>query len=70
MNPTVSELMEMFTEPSIQKVSVYDLATEDDIFSGTLDEMPENIQDLRIESIDCIEADGVFRVNVSTEEDD
>ena len=66
MNITVDELIDLFADPSTQKVAVYDLAKDEDIFTGRIDDMPWDIKELAVCSIDTIEHDGMFRVNVDT----
>lgn len=73
MNPTVSELLDLFIDGNDQRVVLVDLnndATE--IFDGTLGEMPDEYQELEVQSIDNIYDDpschGKLVINVDTSE--
>ena len=55
MNITVEEFVNLFTDPSAQKVNIYGLESEKLLFSGFLDDMPSNLQDMEICSIDIID---------------
>ena len=73
MNPTVSELLDLFIDGSDQRVVLVDLnndATE--IFDGTLNEMSDEYQELEVQSIDNIYDDPSFHgklvINVDTSE--
>lgn len=73
MNPTVSALLDLFIDGSDQRVVLVDLnndATE--IFDGTLNEMPDEYQELEVQSIDNIYDDpschGKLVINVDTSE--
>ena len=73
MNPTVSELLDLFIDGNDQRVVLVDLnndATE--IFDGTLAEMSDEYQELEVQSIDNIYDDpschGKLVINVDTSE--
>lgn len=73
MNPTVSELLDLFIDGNDQRVVLVDLnndATE--IFDGTLGEMSDEYQELEVQSIDNIYDDpschGKLVINVDTSE--
>ena len=73
MNPTVSELLDLFIDGNDQRVVLVDLnndATE--IFDGTLSEMSDEYQELEVQSIDNIYDDpschGKLVINVDTSE--
>lgn len=64
MNPTVYDFLDMFTDPDMQEVAIFDL-TKGEIYRGTRDEMPGELEDLEIMSIDTIhEATKVLTLNV------
>lgn len=70
MNLTVYDFLDMFADPDDQQVAIFDLNKGEEIYRGTRDEMPSDIQDLEICSIDTLhEATQVLTLNVETEND-
>lgn len=68
MGITVYDLVDLFIESSFQTVEVWDVSKEEVIFVGTLGEMPLEIQDLTVQSIDNLtKISSVLTVNVDTE---
>ena len=64
---TVSDLTELFVEPSIQTVAIWDCDKEEEVFRGTVDDIPEDLQGLEVQSIDDIEKNSdVFTINVDS----
>ena len=73
MNPTVSELLDLFIDGSDQRVVLVDLNNDaEEIFDGTLNEMSDEYQELEVQSIDNIYDDpschGKLVINVDTSE--
>ena len=69
MNPTVYDFLELFTDPDMQPVAIYDLANDEEVFRGTRDDMPSELQDLEVQSIDLIGVEGAENIptlNVDT----
>ena len=64
----VSDLTELFIETSIQTVAIYDCGKEKEVFRGTIDDIPEDLQSLEVMSIDNLEKNSdVFTINVDSE---
>ena len=64
----VSDLTELFIETSIQTVAIYDCGKETEVFRGTIDDIPEDMQGLEVMSIDNLEKNSdVFTINVDSE---
>lgn len=71
MNLTVYDFLDMFADPDDQQVAIFDLNKGEEIYRGTRDEMPSDIQDLEICSIDTLhEATQVLTLNVESDSDD
>lgn len=73
MNPTVSELLDLFIDGNDQRVVLVDLNKDaEEIFDGTLGDMPDEYQELEVQSIDNIYDDpschGKLVINVDTSE--
>ena len=65
MNPTVYDFLDMFADPDMQEVAIFDLTASKEIYRGTRDEMPDELQELEICSIDTLhEATKVLTLNV------
>lgn len=65
MNPTVYDFLDMFADPDMQEVAIFDLTKGEEVYRGTRDEMPNDLQDLEIMSIDTLhEATKVLTLNV------
>ena len=73
---TVYDFMEVFVEPSVQHVVLYDLRDGDvkKIFDDTYDNMSDEYQELEIQSVDNIydnpDCNGKVVINVDTSEMD
>ena len=64
----VSDLTDLFVETSIQTVAIYDCGKEQEVFRGTIDDIPEDMQGLEVMSIDNLEKNSdVFTINVDSE---
>ena len=71
MNETVYDFLDHFCDPDDQQVAIYDLNKGEEIYRGTRDEMPSDIQDLEVLSIDTLhEATKVLTLNVESDSDD
>ena len=69
---TVDDLLDLFTEPQIQEIVVYDLNTDAEVFHGKYDDCPDNLRCLDIMSIDNTGPYGsgsVLTINVDSSED-
>lgn len=65
MNPTVYDFLDLFADPDMQEVAIFDLTKGEEIYRGTRDEMPTELQELEIMSIDTLhEATKVLTLNV------
>ena len=64
MNMTVYDLLDMFTDADMQEVAIFDLSASKEIYRGTRDEMPNELQDLEICSIDNLDGSNVLTLNV------
>ena len=65
MNMTVYDFLDMFADPDMQEVAIFDLNSSKEIYRGTRDEMPDELQNLEIMSIDTLhEATKVLTLNV------
>lgn len=63
----VSDLTELFVETSIQTVAIYDCGKEKEVFRGTIDDIPEDLQCLEVQSIDNLEKNSdVLTINVDS----
>ena len=51
---TVNEFCEMFTDPSFQKIAIYDIDSNTIVWKGFTSEVPKKYQDLNVESIDTL----------------
>ncbi len=71
MNETVYDFLDHFCDPDSQNVAVFDLKKGEEIYRGTRDEMPSEIQDLEVLSIDTLyEPTTVLTLNVEPDNDD
>ena len=71
MNPTIYDICNLFTEPGMQQVGIFDLNTSREVFKGTFEEMPDEYNDLEVQSIDNMGKYGsgeVIVFNVEIEE--
>ncbi len=70
MNESVYDFLDIFCDPDQQEVAIYDLHKGEEIYRGTRDEMPTDIMNLEVLSIDTLhEATKVLTINVETEND-
>lgn len=63
---TIREFIEMFVEPDSQEFRVWSNSKEEIIFSGFLDECPNEIADEIITSIDNIDTATMIETKVMT----
>lgn len=64
MNPTIYDFLEMFVDPDMQEVAIFDLNASKEIYRGTRDEMTRDVQDMEICSIDNLDGSNVLTINV------
>ena len=50
----VNDLLEMFLEPDLQKIVIYDLNMSEEVFEGLRDELPDRYKESEVESIDTL----------------
>lgn len=69
---TVEDLLELFIEPNIQEIAVYDLNKEEEVFHGKYDDCPDHLRCLDVQSIDNTGPYGsgaILTINVETDEE-
>jgi hypothetical protein len=65
---TVADLTDLFVESTLQTVSIWDCGKDKEVFRGTIDDIPEDLQELEVQSLDTIEKNSdVFTINVDSE---
>lgn len=65
---TVADLTDLFVESTRQTVAIWDCSKYEEVFRGTIDDIPEDLQCLDVQSIDTIEkSSDVFTINVDSE---
>ena len=65
---TVAALTNLFVESTLQTVAIWDCSKDKEVFRGTIDDIPEDLQCLEVQSIDTIEKNSdVFTINVDSE---
>lgn len=70
MNEPVYDFLDIFCDPDQQEVAIFDLTKGEEIYRGTRDEMPTEIMNLEVCSIDTLhEPTKVLTINVETEND-
>lgn len=57
--PTIQDFIDLMIEPSMQLIAVYDFKEEREIFHGDAVEIPSDIVDRTIESIDTVEGNRI-----------
>lgn len=68
MENTVYDFLDIFMDEDMQVVSVYDVNHSKELFRGVRSDMPEEIRDLEIQSIDNLhEPTTVLTLNVEVE---
>lgn len=69
----VSELIDLFVDENLQKVTIYDLneksAGNETLYSGPAGHLPYKYEQWDICSIDHVERDGVIVINVDSGEE-
>lgn len=64
---TVAYLTDLFVESTLQTVAIWDCGKDQEVFRGTIDDIPEDLQELEVKSIDTIEKNSdVFTINVDS----
>lgn len=65
---TVADLTDLFVESTLQTVAIWDCGKDKEVFRGTIDDIPEDLQCLEVQSLDTIEKNSdVFTINVDSE---
>ena len=71
MFDSVYDFLNHFCDENDQEVAIYDLHKGEEIYRGTLDGMPSDIQELEVLSIDTLhEPSKVLTLNVESDSDD
>ena len=64
---TVADLTDLFVESTLQNVAIWDCGKDEEVFRGSIDEIPEDLHELEVQSIDNIEKNSdVFTINVDS----
>ena len=63
---TIREFIEMFVDPASQEFRVWSDSKEENIFSGLLDDCPDEIAEEIIRSIDNINTETMIETKVMT----
>ena len=67
---TVYDFVMLLVDDSSQKISLWDVDTEETVFEGFADEIPAEYTESEIYSIDCIEpGNGTITLNIHVEEE-
>ena len=61
---TVSDLVNLFLEKTLQKIEIYNLETGLIIFGGTIDELPDEFGKLEVISIDNLSDNATLVITV------
>lgn len=70
MNSTVYDFLDIFTESGMQEVAIFDVTSGEEIARGTRDELPSDVQNMEIMSIDNLDGSNVLTLNVEAELND
>ena len=66
---TVSDLTDLFVDTTLQTVAIWDCAKDEEVFRGSIDDIPEDLQYAEVQSIDNIEKnDDVITINIDSED--
>lgn len=64
---TVSDLTELFVDSTFQTVAIWDCGKDEEVFRGTIDDIPEDLQGLEVQSIDnLVKNSDVMTINVDS----
>ena len=67
---TVYDFVMLLTADSLQKIILWDIDTEENVFEGFADEIPAEFTESEIYSIDCIEPGSeTITLNIHVEEE-
>ena len=68
---TIRDLIEMFIDPDSQRFELWDNDKEQVVFTGFIDDLPEEYDTAEVTSIDNLEQgnNGIITLNVCIEED-
>lgn len=71
MDMTIRDLLEMFTDPDIQQFELWDNDKEEVVFTGYLNDLPEEFDTAEVTSIDNLEPNnnGKITLNICCDED-
>lgn len=64
---TVQEIIEMFVDPEAQKISIWSDEKEEVIYTGFISDLPEDLFDADVRSIDNVFEDnnGIVTLNIN-----
>ena len=65
---TVRDIIEMFIDENMQEFTVYDLDNNKVLYTGYLDEVPSDVENLEVSTIDCLtKGTDILTLNVFTD---
>lgn len=64
---TVSDLVDLYIDPDLQTVILFDLDEEKSVYCGPLDEVPEEYTDYIIGSLEPTAGQPVITINITLE---
>lgn len=65
---TVRDIIEMFSDENMQEFTVYDLDNDKVLYTGYLDEVPCDVENLEVSTIDCLtKGTDILTLNVFTD---
>ena len=65
---TVRDIIEMFIDENMQEFTVYDLDNDKVLYTGYLDEVPSDVENLEVSTIDCLtKGTDILTLNVFTD---
>lgn len=68
MNPTVSDILSLFSDPAFQTVTICDLKDggAENVYQGTIDDMSHTYDGYEVCSIDTIDESAIITLNIDT----
>ena len=64
---TIYDIMNLFMDADIQKIIIYDVEYGKDIYEGFYSDIPDDMQDYEVTSIDNLNKTEILTLNVVTE---
>ena len=75
MDMTIRDLLEMFIDPDNQQFELWDNDKEEDVFTGFLNDLPEDFDTAEVTSIDNLDSNrdnmekGIITLNICCDEE-